>query len=87
MYRYTEIRERFRKDILNSKPIIQEVIRAKKNTRQASLNEIFNLLAAYQLLICENVLTGEREEALRFQEEKGVVVLKIANEDIIHKSD
>ena len=28
-----------------------------------------------------------REEALRFQEEKGVVVLKIANEDIIHKSD
>ena len=87
LYRYARIRKRFTEYTLNFKRDIKQPEIQGGNQRQAGLDEIFKLLSGYNLKICKNVITGEREKAIRFQEDKDVVVLKIANESIIHKSD
>ncbi len=87
LYRYAKIRKRF--DGFSSK-FLAEVQGPKLQnltTKQAGLDEIFKLLSEYRLKICHNIMSEEIEKILCFQEQTGRVVLKIANEGIIHKSD
>jgi acetyltransferase len=54
---------------------------------QASLKEIGQILKKYELNMSPFLIVDDLEEALNFYNRKGAVALKIANEEIIHKSD
>jgi acetyltransferase len=57
------------------------------NKKQAPINEILSLLENYQIRFCENSLVTTVDQAIEFYMKSGPVALKIANEEIIHKSD
>jgi acetyltransferase len=84
MVRYSEIRTRF----LQSTPVKAETIRFPKgDSRQAPIREVIPILSHYNLKMCENELITTSAEAIEFHKKIGPIALKIANEDIIHKSD
>jgi acyl-CoA synthetase (NDP forming) len=45
------------------------------------------LLSKYGLQSCNYIVTSKEKEIIKFQKKMGPIVLKIANEEIIHKSD
>ena len=54
---------------------------------QESFSNISKLLKNYQLPVSEFIIAKNAEQAVGFQKTNGIVALKIANEQIIHKSD
>jgi acetyltransferase len=88
MIKYLEIKDRIKEDVLNkykSNNISKN--ESPRKTKQASFNEIAYRLKQYKLPLCPYIITQEVEEAISYSEVTGPVVLKIANEQIIHKSD
>jgi acetyltransferase len=84
MVRYSRIRKSFSMP----KPMAEQKSYATKlKTRQASVEEILSLLRDYKLTVCDNILAKTSEEAIEFYNNAGPVAIKIANEEIIHKSD
>jgi acetyltransferase len=59
----------------------------KGKFKQASFEEITKRLAEYQLPFVPFLLTYEKNECIEFHKKHGPLVLKIANPEIIHKSD
>jgi acetyltransferase len=55
--------------------------------KQASIREILTVLENYQIRFCENSLVSTVDQAIEFFLKSGPIALKIANEEIIHKSD
>jgi acetyltransferase len=84
MVRYSEIKARF----LQSTPKKSKKIHFTNGvSKQASIREVISMLSQFNLKMCENMLITTSAEAIEFHKKKGPIVLKIANEDIIHKSD
>jgi acetyl coenzyme A synthetase (ADP forming)-like protein len=54
---------------------------------QASFEEIMNRLLRYDIGFSPYIVTSDIHEALSFQKRTGSVALKVANEQILHKSD
>ncbi len=87
MIKYTEIRKRFKKSqiVVTEKTEISLPQDAKK--RQASIEEIVPILEQYNLKVCDYALVTNSAQAVEFHKMAGKIALKIANEEIIHKSD
>ena len=85
--KYSKIRERFK----NASPALghefQPSATVKKKRRQASAEELFNLLHASRLPVCPYLLTTDIRQLFKFKSGRGKIVLKIANKEIIHKSE
>jgi len=58
-----------------------------KSKRQASVKEIVNLFQKYDLPICDHIITDELDKAIDFLNKAKNVAMKVANHEIIHKSD
>jgi acyl-CoA synthetase (NDP forming) len=81
-----KIKDRFMK----SRPGLKNVSKSSDkigNKKQATFREIMALLSKYGLKSCDYIVTSQEEEVVKFQKKMGPIVLKIANEEIIHKSD
>jgi acetyltransferase len=87
MVRYLDIRDRFKHSPQTTSKGISKSPPAIGRKRQASLEEIFPILENYHLTICDYALVLKAEQATDFQKSVGKIALKIANEEIIHKSD
>jgi acetyltransferase len=84
MIRYLEIKVKF----IQSTPLKSESIPYPEgDSKQASVRDTITLLSDYGLKMCESKLIETNAEAIAFWKNRGSIVLKIANEDIIHKSD
>ena len=55
--------------------------------KQAPVKEILSMLENYQIQFCEYSLVKTVDQAIDFYMKSGPIALKIANEEIIHKSD
>jgi len=62
-------------------------IQAVPQSRQAAVEETAGILRRYKMPLMPFLVTGDIEAASRFLNETGPVALKVANENIIHKSD
>ena len=58
-----------------------------KIKRQASFKEIIDLFKKYDLSVCDHIVTNDLDEAVTFLENSKNVAMKVANHEIIHKSD
>ena len=87
MVRYMDIRNRFKQSPQMPGGISSNPLSVVGNKRQASIEEIFPILENYHLAICEFALVTNAEQAIDFHKRAGKTALKIANEEIIHKSD
>ena len=58
-----------------------------ENKSQAPVSEIANLFKKYNLPVCEHIVTDNLNDALNFLGSAKNVVMKVANHEIIHKSD
>ena len=58
-----------------------------ENKSQAPVSEIMDLFKKYNLLVCEHIVTDNLNDALNFLGSAKNVVMKVANHEIIHKSD
>jgi acetyltransferase len=86
MIKYMKIKDRFKK----SKPGLANISKTSNkmgDKKQATFREIMELLSKYGLNSCDYIITSQEEEIVKFQKQMGPIVLKIANEEIIHKSD
>ncbi len=86
MIKYMKIKDRFKK----SKPDLANISKTSNKSgdkKQATFREITELLSKYGLNSCDYIITSREEEIVKFQKQMGPIVLKIANEEIIHKSD
>jgi acetyltransferase len=85
--KYSKVRERFQ----NAPPAFghefQPSVTVEKKRRQASAEELFTLLHASRLPVCPYLLTTDIRQLLKFKSGRGKIVLKIANREIIHKSE
>jgi len=85
--KYSKVRERFK----NAPPALghefQPSETVEKKRRQASAEELFTLLQASRLPVCPYLLTTDIRQLLKFKSGRGKIVLKIANKEIIHKSE
>ena len=54
---------------------------------QASVTEISNLFKKYNLPVCDHIITDKLDEALHFLGKAKNVAMKVANHEVIHKSD
>jgi acetyltransferase len=87
MVRYIEIRDQFKQSRKKTGDIISNSQTGTKSKRQASIDEIIPILEKYNLKVCDFVLVDKVEKAIDFHQKAGRIALKIANEEIIHKSD
>ncbi|TFG98988.1 MAG: hypothetical protein E4H13_09320 [Calditrichales bacterium] len=55
--------------------------------KQLPQQEIIRRLTANNIPSCQQIISGKLQEILAFQQKTGTIVLKIANETILHKSD
>ncbi len=74
------------------KPFIPELHRVEEKKtgnikRQATFEEVIKLIKNYNIPVCEHIVTNKIEEALNFLENHSKVAIKVANPEIIHKSD
>ncbi|MCK5032959.1 MAG: acetate--CoA ligase family protein [Calditrichia bacterium] len=58
-----------------------------ENKSQAPVSEIANLFKKYNLPVCDHIVTNKLDEALRFLGKAKNVAMKVANHEVIHKSD
>jgi len=61
--------------------------RPSAQKRQASAEEILHLLSKYELPVCDHLITSSINEAHEFLHSAKNVAMKVANPEIIHKSD
>ena len=87
MVRYVQIRSRFehlseeiKESVINPAPIVGR-------KRQVPIEQILAMLRNYRLKVCEFAPVPQLDQALDFHKKVGKIALKIANEEIIHKSD
>jgi acetyltransferase len=85
--KYTNVISRCNKSMLKnySNPAVD--LSHITNKKQAPLQKIMSLLSEFNIKTCEHRLTTEKSDVLEFQKQYDDVALKIANEEIIHKSD
>ncbi len=86
MIKYMQIKDRFTK----SRSGLTKVSKTSDiigNRKQVTFREIIKLLSKYGFRSCDYIVTSQEEEIVKFQKNMGSIVLKIANEEIIHKSD
>jgi len=87
MLKYKDIRDRFSENRVKEKQYVPVNSYDIKQVRQVSFTELMRILAESQLKTCEYETVSGAAEARRFQRKYKKIVLKIANEEIIHKSD
>jgi acetyltransferase len=84
MVRYLKIKER----VTRSTSLRSDIIDFQEgNSKQASLHDLIPMFSNYNLQMCDYALVTTNEEAKEFFTKSGPIALKIANEEIIHKSD
>lgn len=59
----------------------------KENIKQAPVSEITNILSQYNLPVCNHIITSNLDEALHFLNKAQNVAMKVANPEVVHKSD
>ena len=84
--RYRQIQKRFKAGADSDKTDLR-IYDIPAKQRQASFKEITGLLEKYNLPICDYLLTSHIEQVIDFFRKRKRIVLKIANEQILHKSD
>lgn len=84
--RYKDTKELFTTEEPQAPDILGKRI-SYKNQKQASFQYIIDLLKKYHIETCDYKLTTEIKKVLQFQKSHGRTVIKIANEEILHKSD
>jgi acetyltransferase len=87
MIKYTEIRKRFKKSQIVVTEKTETSLPQDAKKRQASIEEIVPILEQYNLKVCDYALVTNSAQAVEFHKMAGKIALKIANEEIIHKSD
>jgi acetate---CoA ligase (ADP-forming) len=90
MWRYHEIQQRFRKsEAIVITPKLEYQLKPGDGTDnyQVPLNEIGNLLNEYDIKTVNSLITDDLNELLKFQKENHRIVLKIGNEQILHKTE
>ncbi|MGD9898890.1 MAG: acetate--CoA ligase family protein [Calditrichaceae bacterium] len=88
MRQYATIQQRFRKsEAVVAHPEMEETLLASAG-EQATTAELFELLTHYDIAVAPYLVTENIDDLIKFSEQQsGKIVLKIANEQIIHKSD
>ncbi len=88
MRQYKQIQLRL-KEAAKERPVIKTApALTAKPGKQAKADELFELLKKYDIAAAPYIVCKDVEEIVAFQKElKSKVVLKTANEEIIHKSD
>ncbi len=86
MWKYQQIKKNFtdKKPAGNQQ---RKQIDANKKTVQASFSTIAARLLKYKLPLVPHLLTYDKTACIDFHKKHGPIVLKIANPEIIHKSD
>ena len=90
MWEYSQIQDRFRKsEVVVATPKTDQKLQAGsgKQNRQVPLQQLSSLLAEYDIKVAPYILTEELDDILAFSADHSKIVLKIANEQIIHKTD
>jgi len=88
MFKYEEIKKNINKDDFTAYKISTlPAYDVLHETKQASFDELAQRLKKYNLPVCSYIITQDIAKAVSFFERTGTVALKIANEQIIHKSD
>jgi len=91
MWEYQQIQQRFRKsEAIVIRPAEKQRLdlEGMSHTEQVSVGDLFRLLENYSIPSAPYLLTSDAGECIRFrQAQGGKIVLKIANEQIIHKTD
>ncbi len=91
MVDYSNIQQRFRKSqAIVVKPKMEEALLggSGKDNKQACLPDLMDLLKTYDISAAPYTVSGRAEDIIKFQEKvQTKIVLKTANEQIIHKSD
>jgi acetyltransferase len=91
MWEYHQIQQRFRKsEAVAINPGMKESVltNAGPNNKQAPAADLLKLLEQYDITNAPYLVSDEVDKIIRFQKEmKSKIVLKIANEQIIHKTD
>lgn len=87
LIKYKNIQNRFRDYKTENKKNIALISGKKNKQKQIPFKEICKLLDRYKLKVPDFILTSDKEKAVEFAQNRGRIVLKIANEEIIHKSD
>jgi acetyltransferase len=91
MWKYHQIQQRFRKsEAIVIHPELEEPLVSETlgESRQVPVDKLFELLEHYDISTVPWILSDSFEDILEFHKKQDApVVLKIANEQIIHKSD
>jgi acetyltransferase len=87
MVKYVKIREWLTKSKIVLPEKSEKFLPGKVKNRQVSIEEILPMLESHKLKFCDYKLVTTRDQAIDFHNKVGTIVLKIANEEIIHKSD
>lgn len=85
--KYKNIITRFGNRSTEDEKIIPLRLTAHNLQKQLPFIEICQMLKQHHLNVPDFILTSDRLEAVQFAQQTGPIVLKIANEEIIHKSD
>jgi acetyltransferase len=84
MVRYLKVKERITKSTSAKSDIIHF---PGGNSKQAALRDLIPMFSNYNLHMCDYAFVSSVAEAKAFFKKSGPIALKIANEEIIHKSD
>ncbi len=88
MWKYHQMQQRFFKAKATTRPATMHFDQLKKNPgQQVPLQDLLSLLEEYKIPVVESLVTDSWAELAAFFEHHSPVVLKIANEQIIHKTD
>ena len=90
MWQYQQIQQRFRKsEAVVVTPRTEEALEAGSGTenKQAPLENLEDLLRQYDIKTVPSLISESLDDILRFYREADTIVLKIANEQIIHKTE
>lgn len=91
MWEYHQVQRRFRKsEAVAINPGMKESVltNADPNNKQAPVADLLKLLEQYDITNAPYIVSDEVDKIIQFQKEQNSkIVLKIANEQIIHKTD
>ena len=84
MVNYTKIRQKYTKPDLNTTTTITTI---PETRHQLNFEECAALLTRYNIPVTPNLITTKIADAKNFLDQHGPLAVKIADENIIHKSD
>jgi acetyltransferase len=91
MWKYQQIQQRFRKsEAIVIHPEMEEPLLAESHqtSRQVPVKQLFELLHHYDIATAPWIISPDLNKIITFQKKQdAAIVMKIANEQIIHKSD